>query len=350
MKTDNEEIYTLIFKYLSGDITEDELSALDKWKSENDQNQAEFDDSVEVWRRTGDFQFPVKIDTRQALAEVHVRSGMQRQNVYRFTIIQQIAAVLVLSVLFSALYIYITGHKIADPAYYQEVYAAYGTRTNIRLPDGSFVFLNSGSSLSFPNQLGKTGERRVKLKGEGYFKVAKDSERPFFVETEKLSVKALGTEFNVNAYSPGAQIDVALIEGKVAIRRDGMKNGDADLILEPYELAHLDAASDKLTKELIRDPVKYTGWTEGKMVFKDDPIQDVVRRMENWYHVEIRIHDQQLLNYRFTGTFVDETLEEILNTFSLTSPLHYEIKPGVKNEQGEYSKRIIILKSKQMES
>lgn len=100
--------------------------------------------------------------------------------------------------IYSLIFRYLSG-KATDSVYYEEVQAAYGTRTSIELPDGSSVFLNSGSSLRFSNQLGRKNERRVKLTGEGYFKVAKDAKRPFIVDVEKLSFEALGTVFNVNA-------------------------------------------------------------------------------------------------------------------------------------------------------
>lgn len=346
MNTDKDYIYTIIYRYLTGQITDEESVILENWKSENARNRSGFDDIVELWHQTGNFQFPEKIDTGRALSEVHGKSGIREPKSFNLTFIRQIAAILILSVLFSGLYSYFFSGKANDSDYYEEVNAAYGTRTNVGLPDGSVVFLNSGSSLRFSGRLGETVKRTVELKGEGYFKVAKDAERPFIVDVGKLSVEALGTEFNVNAYEPESQIDVILIEGKVAVHsRDGKKSG-SDLILEPNQLAHFDASANNLLKELVADPVKYTGWTEGKMIFRDDPIREVMRRMENWYNVDIQLKDQGLMNYRFTGTFVDESLEEILNAFSLTSPLHYEIVLAVKNEEGIYSKRIINLKTR----
>jgi len=341
-----EEIDLLIFRYLSGTITDNESVILESWKSKHVQNRTEFDDIVELWHKTGNFRFPVKIDTEQALTKVHEHSGIPKQRVFRLSFIQQIAAILILSLVFTGLYNYFLEGRPANSVYYQEVNAAYGTRTSIDLPDGSVVYLNSGSSLRFSNQSGQKNERRVELKGEGYFKVAKDPGSPFIVDAGKLSVEALGTAFNVNAYHPDSQIEVALIEGKVALRSGSGKKSKKDLILSPSELARFDVATNKLAKESLDNPGKYTGWTEGKMIFIDDPIRDVIQRLENWYHVEIRLQDQQMLNYRFTGTFVDEPLEEILNAFSQTSPLHYAIKPGTKNNQGEYSKRIVILKHK----
>lgn len=346
MSSDKERIYTIMTRYFQGNITDKESVILENWKSAASANRLEFDDVAELWRRTGTFQFPVKTDTDRALSEVHRKSWIRPTQAFRLTLIRQIAAVLILSVLFSGLYAWFFADKSVNTVYYEEVQAAYGTRTNIELPDGSSVFLNSGSSLRFSSQLAGQKERRVVLTGEGYFKVAKDPERPFIVDMKKLSVEALGTAFNVNAYEPDSQIEVLLTEGKVAVRAGSDKKPGNELILEPDQLAHYDADENKLLKESVTNPGKYTGWTEGKMIFVDDPIRKVIQRMENWYNVDIRLEDKQLMNYRFTGTFVDESPEEILNILSLTSPLKYEIIPAVKSGNGEYLKRTIILKSR----
>ncbi len=343
MDSEREQIYRLIYRHLTERIKDDEVTILENWKSEYPQNLIEFNDIVEVWRQTGDFKFPVKIDTEQALTDVHRKSGIQKQKVLKLTLVRQIAAILILSVLFAGVYNYFFSDRATESGYYEEVQAACGTRTNLELPDGSVVFLNSGSSLRFSSNLAQNRERRVELKGEGYFQVAKDTKRPFIVEVEKLSVEALGTAFNVNAYEPAAEIDVVLIEGKVAVRTGTDEKSEKALILEPNQLAHYDAAENNLLKEQVSDAGRYTGWTEGKLVFMDDPIMVVIKRMENWYNVDIQLKDERLKDYRFTGTFVNESLEEILNTLRLTSPLHYEIIPAVKNGEGIYSKRTFRL-------
>jgi ferric-dicitrate binding protein FerR (iron transport regulator) len=346
MSTDKEQIYTIMTRYLQGHITDEESVILENWKSEEAKNRLEFDDLVELWRQTGTFHFPVKIDTDRALSEVHNESGIRQAPTVRLSLAWQIAAILILSVLFSGLYTWFFSGGSAKSVYYEEVQAAYGTRTSIELPDGSSVFLNSGSSLRFSSQLAGQKERRVELKGEGYFKVAKDAKRPFIVDMERLSVEALGTAFNVNAYEPDSHIEVLLTEGKVAVRAGTEKKSANEMILEPNQLAHYDVGANNLLKETVTEPAKYISWTEGKMIFIDDPIQEVIKRMENWYNVDIRLKDKQLMNYRFTGTFVNESLEEVLNILSLTSPLNFEVIPATKNGNGEYLKRTIILKSR----
>jgi len=348
MGTDKEQIYTIIAGHLTGDLTQEESSKLKSWLSENRKNQIEFDDIVELWHKSQGLQFPKNIGTDHALAVVHEKAGIKRIRNFNLNLIQQIAAILILSVLLSGLYVYFFSGttKIYKSDYYQEVNAAYGTRTNLELPDGTTVILNSGSSLRFSGLFAESAARKVELKGEGFFQVAKDRERPFIVHVGKLDVKVLGTTFNVNAYDgTDPEIDIALVEGKVSIGKANSSLSDNLMVLAPGQLAHYDIAENKIYKETNIKLDKYIGWTEGKMVFIDDPIQEVIKRLENWYNVDIRIADKQLTNYRFTGTFVDESLEGILKVFSLTSPLRYDIKPAEKSSDGTYSKQVITLKT-----
>ncbi len=321
---------------------------MDKWISEKKENKLEFEDLIELWRKTGNFSFPEKIDGETALKQIHIKAGIHKTRRLNFRLVAQIAAVLLLSILFSGTYSYFNSRnsQSSDNSYTQQVCAAFGTRTNIDLPDGTTVYLNSGSSLRFSSDLGKTNTRYVELKGEGYFEVAKDEKRPFIVKTARLDVKVVGTTFNVNAYSPEEEIKVALVEGKVILANATNGKSKDLMILNASELAHFETDANKISKSTDVDMERYIGWIHGKIIFVDDPIREVVKRLENSYNVDITLKDQQLNSYRYTGTFINETLDEILNVLSLTSPLDYKIEAPAKNDTGEYSKRKILLRKK----
>lgn len=350
MRTDKENIYGIISRYLAGDASDKETSLLKSWLSEDRKNQIEFDDLVAIWNKSQSLQFPKKINTYKALYSVHTKGGIKRTSkIFRLHVIQQIAAILILSVLLTGLYTYFFAgddETFHESGYYQEVLAAYGTRTNVDLPDGTTVILNSGSSLRFSSVFAKNNMRRVELRGEGYFEVAKDTERPFIVNAGKIDIKVLGTQFNVNAYDVEPDVNIVLVEGEVAIGKANSNFSDNIMALKPNQLARFNISENKIYKETSITLEKHIGWVEGKMIFVDDPIMDVVKRLENWYNTDIKIADEQLLKYRFTGTFVNESLEGILSAFSLTSPLRYDIKPATKDDAGKYTKRIITLKMK----
>lgn len=341
-----DDIYALISKSLTDQLTEEESLQLKKWISENKKHQTEYNDVLRLWEKSSDLKFPGKISTDRALKIVHEKTGVIRTIKYRLSLMQQVAAVLVVSVLLSSVFSYFAVKHQTENSIYQEVFAAYGTRTNIELPDGSTVYLNSGSTLRFPNQLKNGKVRRVELSGEGFFKVAKDKKKPFIVQSGKLEVEALGTEFDVNAYNPETGIEVALVEGKVLVNAIDAKSKKTSLMLDPNQLARFFPQTNRIEKEQIIIPEKYTGWISGKMVFNDDPIQKVIQRLENWYNVKIRLEDDQLKKYRFTGAFMNEPLEDILNVFSLTSPLKYKVVADRVDSEGKFTKKEIILKLK----
>lgn len=344
MTTDIDSIYVLISKKLTGDISPEDSAVLDEWLRKSAANQAEFDDLASLWEQSQRLHFPGKIDRPAALNRVRRHVGVRKVVPSGLRLVYQVAAVLLLSVLLSGLYNYFTFESKPSGEYFQEVVAAYGTRTNVDLPDGSTVFLNSGSSLKFSSQFAAQDQRLIELKGEGYFAVAKDPHRPFIVKAGRIEVEALGTEFNVDAYEPEHAIDVVLVEGKVAINTANHQTMENKMVLETSQLARFDAKENKLIKENTSELEKHIGWIEGKMVFVDDPIREVIRELEHWYNVQIELTDERLNNYRFTGTFLDEPVEEILKIFSMTSPLNYEISPLEKNSQGRYQKRLIKLK------
>lgn len=344
MSTKSDQIYEIIARKLTTTISSEESRILEEWISKSPENQIEFEDIEVLWKKTGEFHIPSRVDQNSALNLVHKRAEINSSKIIRLKLLYQAAAVLVLAVLLAGSYNYFFIGLKSTGEYYEKVTAAAGTRTHVDLPDGSRVFLNSGSTLRFSNQFTSKKQRRIELSGEAYFDVAKDPEHPFIVQAGAIEVKALGTEFNVDAYNKDETIDVVLLEGKVAISRSNQKIEKALMVLDPNEKAHFDVKENKISKTKAYELERYVGWIDGKMVFSDDPIMDVMKKLENWYNVEIRLEDPDLKKYRFTGTFINESVDEILHTFSLTSPLSYEIIPAQKDVQGRYTKRIIKLK------
>lgn len=342
------QIYEIIARKLSGTVSSGETQTLDNWIAENRQNKLEYEDITMLWNQSGEFVLPNRPDQTAALNRVHQKAAIRTSKTIRLQLFYQAAAVLVLAVLLAGTYTYFFSFNQKQSAYYEEVFAAAGTRTHVDLPDGSKAYLNSGSSIRFSNQMAKSKQRRIDLTGEAYFDVAKDPSHPFIVKAGTLEVQALGTEFNVDAYEPTESINVVLLEGKVAISNVNQKHSETLMTLTPNEMARYQVKQNSISKETIDELEKYVGWIEGKMVFVDDPIRDVMRKLENCYNVDIQLEDRQLEDYRFTGTFINESVEEILQTFSQTSSLGYDIIPAQKDLHGRYNKRVIKLKMNEM--
>jgi ferric-dicitrate binding protein FerR (iron transport regulator) len=249
------------------------------------------------------------------------------------------AAILVLPLLIAGglLFGYLLkkGKPIADRQAVTTIYAPMGSRVSFILPDSTSGMLNSGSHLSY--SLPFSGNRHVELEGEAWFDVNKDEEHPFEINAGKSQVKVLGTTFNISAYPAENYIEVVLVEGKVEFNNE--KDGEK-VNMNPSE--RLVCQSDNITK-LSVDPSKYYAWTEGKLVFRGDPMAEVARRIERWYNVKIIIADKELERYSFRGTFQDDSIEEVLRFLSLTSPIGYKVIPRTLMSDGTYRKEEITI-------
>lgn len=225
---------------------------------------------------------------------------------------------------------------------YAEIYSPLGARTHFILPDGSKGWLNSGSTLKFPVKF--TGEtRKVTLAGEGYFDVVKDARKPFVVNTRDLNVIALGTKFDVLSYPSDHRVDVVLESGRVVINKvlDG-KRQKRITELEPGQKAIIREGDNTCRKESVLTS-KYTSWKDGKLMFRNDPMPEVIERINRWYNVRLIIEDKEIEEYRYRATFKDETLDEVLKMLKITSPIDYYIPQRDIREDGSVANKKIYL-------
>ena len=188
----------------------------------------------------------------------------------------------------------------------------------LRLADGTMVWLNSDSELRYPvNFAGR--ERRVFLKGEAYFDVARNMDMPFRVEAGEMEVEALGTEFNMNVYGDDGCLRTTLAEGKVRVSYAATRQA---CILEPGEQAVLEEGALSVRQVDLRDIV---GWKEGRFVFSDLPLEAIVRQLERWYDVEFDFFDPAAKYYRFTGVIMrHKSLQEVLALLEETTDVKFK--------------------------
>ena len=188
----------------------------------------------------------------------------------------------------------------------------------LRLADGTMVWLNSDSELRYPvNFAGR--ERRVFLKGEAYFDVARNADMPFRVEAGEMEVEALGTEFNMNVYGDDGCLRTTLAEGKVRVSYAATRQA---CILEPGEQALLEEGALSVRQVDLRDVV---GWKEGRFVFSDLPLEAIVRQLERWYDVEFDFFDPAAKYYRFTGVIMrHKSLQEVLALLEETTDVKFK--------------------------
>jgi ferric-dicitrate binding protein FerR (iron transport regulator) len=199
-----------------------------------------------------------------------------------------------------------------------------GSRTQLALPDGSKVWLNAGSTISYSQGFGHS-TRLVRLIGEGYFEVTHDEKLSFSVESDNMRVKVLGTKFNFRDYPTDAEATVSLAEGSVAMNSQ-MLTAD-DRLLKPGQRAIVDKRTGQIRVEGC-EVTNASQWTNGRLIFDGQPLPEIVKTLERSYNVKITIQDKNLLVLRFYGDFLrqEQTLGEVLDALAATGKIRYEKK------------------------
>jgi len=284
----------------------------------------------------------------EALKKVDSRLK-QNSHIRWITISQRIAAVLLLPLLVYSGYQTMQNLSLKkqkkDFVVMQTVSSRQGMVAEFSLPDGTRVWLNSGSELEFP-LLFPSDKREVKLKGEAFFEVAKNSRQPFRVNTRDLNINVSGTSFNVISYEGEVQSEVILIEGKVTLSSDGDKINKELGELEPGHRAVYTAESQTINISKV-DPEKYIAWLDGNLVFQDDSMTDVVKRLGRWFNVDIVIEDAEINEYIYKATFRNENLKQVLDLLKLSAPIDYRIVESKAMPDGEFTKRKVYLMNKE---
>jgi transmembrane sensor len=254
--------------------------------------------------------------------------------------IMRYAAFLTLPLLLSTIYLcYI--HYVETPVTvrYAEVKAAAGSVIRYELPDNSIVWLNAGSTLRYPTTFDKN-KRQVDLRGEAYFEVKADKKCPFYVNTPiGLKVYVYGTRFNVSAYDDDNFIETVLEKGKVNIIAPDQKTMYK---LEPGECMYYDKKSHDFTKKQI-DVYEMTAWKDGKLIFRNTPLEEVLRRLSRHFNVDIQLNNLSHHEYDYRATFRDETLPQILDYLSKSVTMRWKTVDSVQKDDDTFAKRKVIV-------
>lgn len=194
----------------------------------------------------------------------------------------------------------------------------YGKNSSIQLPDGTTVFLNSGSKLIYPSFFkGKT--REVFLAGEGFFEVFHNPQMPFSVKTGELSVKALGTSFNVSAYPADKITEVVLVEGMVGLRESGFKLMNKQQILQPDQLAFFDRKTKQITVKDV-NVENYVTWCRGYLNFESTDLSKIIVKLERYYDIHMKLQDPLLGSKKISGKLkLKEDKDNVLNVLASTA-------------------------------
>ena len=231
--------------------------------------------------------------------------------------------------------------KQTNNAFVNEVVTKRGSKSSIKLPDGTIVRLNTDSRLTYLNfTAGKN--REVTLIGEAYFDVAHDSSRPFIIHTGKINIKVLGTSFNVRNYPQDKELETSLIKGKIEV---SLESRPEDIITlkptekliiakEQDELATATKVKSSIDNKVVLTSITYlrhdslvaeTSWLNDKMVFVNQPLDKIAIELERKYAITVSFKDENVKKYRYTGVFENVSLEKVFQLIKYSKNINYKI-------------------------
>jgi ferric-dicitrate binding protein FerR (iron transport regulator) len=352
----SEEIQVLIAGYFAGTINKGELEVLNQWIKENDEHQKIFNKIKNTWVLTGR---PVntnneKISSAFQKVNYNIKRGTDK-SVFPFWNMSRIAASWVaIFIIGGLLSIYFSHHisKSNKQKQITSISAPLGSKSQVELPDGTKVWLNAGSKISYNSNFGES-TREVTLSGEAYFDVIRKEKCPFLVKTIKLvSIKVLGTAFNVKAYQEEDYVETTVERGKVQVSKSSPESGEINTVtLLPKQKLKIELNTKTLAKDYSKpkkelNPVTantniqpkeilleknietklYTSWKDGEWIIESESLESLATKIERNYNIEIEFKDSELKKYTFSGVLKDETLDQVLELMKLSAPIRYRIE------------------------
>lgn len=326
MNVAKDQIDEILAKWLTNTASEDELVVLKKWAGQSVENLELIENLQKTWDQ--DTAEPVLVNVDAKANEIWASAMVEhpKQPWRRDLLVRYAAAILLLAG--SLLWVsknsdfgkseQIDSLSIAPTFILRENIP--GQKTKVLLPDGTIAYLNSSSSIKYLESF-EGLERRVVLKGEAFFEVAKDATKPFIVESKNIETVALGTAFNINTFNLN-EIRISLIEGKLGINHIDSTdilatlNPGKELLINPTTQQFLEQSFE------IEDVL---GWKHGKLVFNHASLEEVTRRLERWYGVTIAVKGSVSADWKISTVYENQSLKNVLIDLQYSKKFAYEI-------------------------
>jgi transmembrane sensor len=370
-----EHIWILMARKLSGEASQEELQELDQLLRQDPHVNYSKEILHDIWRMQPDYDSQYAenkyknlvqqiknrgIDEGKFIQDDHFINGEEKLNSDKksrktFFAIGSVTLLLIAA----GIFFFYSDKKVSqinagELNVKNEISTKSGSKTNLVLPDGTKVWLNSSSQLTYEKNYGNK-LREVTLIGEAYFDVVKNKEKPFVIHTAKMDIKVLGTAFNVKCYPGEKTTETSLVRGSIEVT---LKDRLEKIMLKPNEklvINNQEEAIKKnttvskkliLSKAIAEKPiisvthltflpvdstVIETAWVQNRLVFSSETFEEVVLKMERWYNVKITFAEEALKEERLTGNFEKETVTDALNALQLTTRFSYNIKNNTIN-------------------
>lgn len=315
-----EPTESFIIKYIHGELSEEEARLVKEWAERSEENRHVLAQLAYIYEAERIQKNMRSMDVLGAFERT--QGKLQARKRVRLWQRITVAASLLIGIIGA---IYLWRPTKTEEANLITISAENYLRKPFHLPDGTVVWLNAGSSLSYRSDWRM--DRQVRLEGEAYFEVAQNARKPFIVLTGNgLNIEVLGTAFNVTAYEQEQLVQATLISGSIAVHSP---DKTSKTILKPSEKAVYSRDNKKL-KVVAIDAGRETDWMQRRLVFRDTPMREVMNRLARFYDVAFEVRDSEIDAYTFTGIFEDKPLSQVLDYMTIASNIRYTLKKSDK--------------------
>ena len=330
MEEENKHIDELIANYLTEGLDKNALDELKTWIAASAENQQYFIRQREIWFSAVSREAASVYDKDKAFENFRNRVESQKEiqstsrRGFSLSALWRYAAVVAIIIAVGCISYWQGEVNVKDTFADISVEAPLGSKTKLYLPDGTLVWLNAGSRMTYSQGFG-VDNRKVELEGEGYFEVKRNEKIPFFVKTKDLQLQVLGTKFNFRDYPEDHEVVVSSLEGTVGL--NNLLREEKEAVLSPDERAVLNKANGLLTVESVTAS-NASQWTDGYLFFDEELLPDIAKELERSYNVKIHIANDSLKTFRFYGNFVrrEQNIQEVLEALASTEKMQYKIE------------------------
>jgi transmembrane sensor len=344
------EYHNLIIKFFAGEISDSEMTRLKSWLKQTPQNRRIFNEENELWQEASVHTKLENYKTNTTWMNISSKLGLGENNSRSVTILRKnnfrvlmAAAIVACLVAVGGLCLWIAGKTSLQQIAASSIKVAThdGEKAHIFLADSTEIILNSGSTLQYNGQY-NINDRKVKFTGEAFFNVRTNTKKPFVVQLDKMSISATGTRFNIFSFGNEDRVETTLEEGSITVSVKGKAPVN---VKSGQQVVYFVKSKKVLIREVVTDT--YTSWKENKLRFNDTPFEEVLRRIGRKYNVLFEITNRDLLNLKYTATFIDEPIEQVMQMLKAVSPITYKIYNRTSVNDKQYLKpRIVVGKRK----
>jgi ferric-dicitrate binding protein FerR (iron transport regulator) len=321
MKPDEKNISTeLLVKFLAGEASQHEAEQIRQWQKVSEENQRQFDEFKNTWELVHSKRAEDKINLEAEWNRM--QQYIDRQNIKRIPVFNR--GLRLLAVAASIIVISSLGVLVNNYLSVERIATGIAEVKTVTMPDRTVITLNADSRLTYSKKYGET-ERTVKLSGEAFFEVEPKAEKPFHVNVSGLTVKVLGTTFNVQAPKRNETVNVAVVEGIVAVSD---KKSTTDNVVTAGEALSYRRSEHSFDKKRVVNR-NFMAWKTKHLVFENMPLEQVIQSLQDAYHVRFVIQSESLKRCTFTGEFNNQRLGTIVTILQSSLDLNIEQRSGV---------------------